>query len=704
MDADPAAPDQGRKLASIVSIDIAGYSKLAEADEAAAIQAVAIVRSRIDSAARVHGGRVFSTAGDGFMLEFPTASGAVSAGEAIAAGEREPKVRVGVHLGEVFSTDSGDMLGHGVNIAARIQQMARSGCVLVSEDVKRSVRGDLGARLAPRGTVKLEKMNETLEVYELAPSGAAPRWRFNTDRRWLVGGAAALVVTIGTAAFLMTHQMPPQQSTRLAVLPFRTLGDSASLTTFSDGLSDRIVGALSSRSFLTVSPDEAVTLRGADAERRRASLGVNLMLDGTVQGADTLSIDARVEDSRSGNVLWSMQLQGDAAHAADLQARVAARIVAEMYCGARAFRPTDGLTDPTALSAYLRACDLFLVHSDDSEVTYELLGALRQVTAIEPNFSPAHSDIAKYEAYYHSQFPANQTASITQDAQAEARRALELDPRNADAYVALYLLTPNGARRDGERLLRQGLALDPDWPHANGFLGNMLTSVGRVEEASAHYQRAAAANPLSGGLSWSGQNAIGFDNIGRVDLADRALADITRLWASDDSDAWRIRLEIAFAERRWDAGLALLDERSASVPRFFSPQQIASYRAVFLAGKSGNRARLESERRSLLAQAAHSASSFPVRALVILGFTDDAFSVIAHKTDEQLNATSLDYYLFTPGMAPLRRDRRFMHVAARIGLIDYWRATNTQPDFCGDASLPYNCMAEEERARPTTAH
>ncbi len=699
MDADPAAPSQGRKLACIVSVDITGYSRLAEADEAAAVAAVSNVRARIDRAAATHGGRVFSTAGDGFMLEFPTASGALSAAEEIAASDG-PQVRVGVHVGEVSSTEGGDMLGHGVNIAARIQQMAPAGGILVSADVKRSVRGDLGARLTPRGAVKLNKMDETLEVFQLdgaAGATLAPRAAKRFDWRWIAGGAAVVAILVLGAIALNRPQTSPPQA-RLAVLPFRTLGDGASLSTFAGGLSDRIVGALSSRNFLTVSPDQAASLRGPDGARRRTELGVGLILDGTVQGADPISIDARIEDPRSGNVLWSVQLQGDAAHAADLQARVAARIVAEMYCGQRAFRPVGGLSDPTALSAYLRACDLFLVHSDDSEVTYQLLGALRQVTAIAPRFSAAHSDIAKYEAYFLGQFPADQVASVTRDARAEATRALELDPHNADAYVARYLLLPSDHRLEGEQLLRRGLSLDPDWPHANGFLGNVLTAVGRVQEASDHYQRAAAANPLSGGLSWSGQNAIGLDNIGRVDLADRAMADISRLWASDDPDAWRVGLTIALSERRWDAGLALVNASADTIPKFYPPSSIAAYRGVFAAGKAGTRARLLAERNVLLGM---TPGTFPIRALTLLGFTDDAFAVFDRSTNAQLEDSSFDFFAFAPSMAPFRRDPRFMRAAARLGLIDYWRATHTQPDFCNEPNLPYNCIVEEERAQPT---
>ena len=174
-----AAP---RKLASIVAVDVAGYSRRTETDEEAAVRALAILREQIALSARAHGGRVFNTAGDGFMLEFPTVSGALAAAEQIA-GSGDPPVRVGVHVGEVSVTESGDLLGHGVNVAARIQQMASPGAVLVSGDVKRAVRGPLGERLRPQGSVRLDKMHETLPVFALGagwgrrgPRGAGAAW------------------------------------------------------------------------------------------------------------------------------------------------------------------------------------------------------------------------------------------------------------------------------------------------------------------------------------------------------------------------------------------------------------------------------------------------------------------------------------------------------------------------------------------------
>ena len=116
-----------RKLATIVALDVAGYSARTEADEARTIAQVANLRPIIEGIAKTHGGRVFNTAGDGFMLEFASSLSAVGAALELA-DECRPRVRVGVHVGEVMVQPNGDLLGHGVNVAARLMEIGRASC------------------------------------------------------------------------------------------------------------------------------------------------------------------------------------------------------------------------------------------------------------------------------------------------------------------------------------------------------------------------------------------------------------------------------------------------------------------------------------------------------------------------------------------------------------------------------------------------
>lgn len=162
-----------RKLATIVALDVAGYSARTEADEAKAASEIASLRGAIEAIAARRGGRVFNAAGDGFMLEFGSSLAAVEAAFELAE-TCEPKVRVGVHLGDVVVQPNGDLLGHGVNVAARLMAQSVPGSVLVSGAVRQTIRGAAAERLRSRGMLKLEKMAETVEAFELESALVAP--------------------------------------------------------------------------------------------------------------------------------------------------------------------------------------------------------------------------------------------------------------------------------------------------------------------------------------------------------------------------------------------------------------------------------------------------------------------------------------------------------------------------------------------------
>ena len=153
------------------------------------------------------------------MLEFCSASGAVSAADALRAAKQGARVRVGLHVGDVLATARGDLLGHGVNVAARLQQLAPPGVVVVSVDVQRAVRGKLARRLHPFGQVQLDKMSETIELFTLEAAPAPLRRGKRGDYV-------------------------------LAILPFDNESDDASMDYFSDGVADEIIRTLLSQSDL----------------------------------------------------------------------------------------------------------------------------------------------------------------------------------------------------------------------------------------------------------------------------------------------------------------------------------------------------------------------------------------------------------------------------------------------------------------------
>ena len=691
-----AETGSGRKLASIVAIDVAGYSRRSETDEAAAIEAVAALHERVIKVAAVHGGRVFNTAGDGFMLEFPTASGALAAAEEIAAAS-DPPVRAGVHLGEVSVTSSGDLLGHGVNVAARIQQMASPGAVLASGDVKRAIRGPLAERLRPQGSVRLDKMSETLPVFALAPAdGGKAKGRRLDLKMPAVVGVGALVLALAGLSLWLAHGVWPSEGVvnpRVAILPFKTLTTTQDARDFADGLTDELQSVLSTDQMQVVSRTEADTLRGPNQDRRLKQLGVRLLFDGAVRSdGRALSVRVHIEDPRQHVTLWSADLSGAANQPAALQAQVGARAVAVLNCSAQALRPSGGLSDPSVLALYLRGCDLVESKGwgDDVQAIFGVQDAFRQVASRAPGFAPGHSALAKFIAYYMPAMPADQIPQLRAECDREARRALQIDPRDADAYVALSLLKSPFDYAGREQLLGKALAANPASPAASGLQGSLLMDVGRLNESVPLFQRAASANPLS--LDWTTYTILAWT--GRTDAADAELARLGQLWPRS-AQLWYDGLLVFSLEHRWDRLLALLDNADAR-PKDFSPTDIERIRASVKGRQSSSPAGFAAARQGLIAAGSGDAPGHMTGAipnLSDLGALDDAFAM-ADRYSRARNDGIGPFFLFSPANAAMRRDPRFMALAARLGLVDYWRSTGKWPDFCAEPGLPYDCKTE----------
>ena len=686
-----AAP---RKLASIVAVDVAGYSRRTETDEDAAVRAVAILREQIALSARVHGGRVFNTAGDGFMLEFPSAASALAAAEQIAIAA-DPPVRIGVHLGDVSVTPAGDLLALGVNVAARIQQMATPGAVLASGDVKRAIRGPLGERLKPQGSVKLDKMSENLPVFALAPAeGGRARGRRRDFKILLPAGFVLAVALAAGAAWLnrdaMTGAAPP--ATRLVVLPFQALSGDQAAHSFAEALADSLQSALSTSQMPVVSPEDSATLRGPRQAQRLKALGVRLLFDGTVTtDRDTLRARVHLDDPGKHVTLWSIDLSGPASNPDAVEAQVGARAVAVLNCAAQALRPARGLSDPEVLALYLHACDLVADRGwgDDAQAVYGVLDTLRQVAARAPGFAPGHSTLARLLAYYRYWLPAESQG----EAEREARRALTLDPKDGDAYAALSDLRPRSDYAGREHLADQALAADPSGVSPNLTKAVLLSDVGRSGEGLIHLQRAAAASPAGLGaatdvdLVANGQTAAGNAELDRR----------RRLWPHS-AQVWYERLQIYGMEGRSDDVLALLDDRQ-SRPKTFGDAEIQMIRTVALAGKSRTPAAIAQMRRALLAPVSvQKALEARISTLSSLGLVDDAFRMADGYAQAGMTGFSSPAFLFSPGAASMRRDPRFMTLAAKLGLVHYWRSTGKWPDFCAEPGLPYACKAEAAKA------
>ncbi|MEI9889973.1 MAG: adenylate/guanylate cyclase domain-containing protein [Caulobacteraceae bacterium] len=389
-----AQPDMDHRLAAIVAVDIAGYSSRAEADEGAAVRAVAALSGLIDQIAQDHAGRVFNTAGDGFMLEFPTASGALAAAKDLAA-EADIPIRVGVHLGEVYATTSGDLLGHGVNVAARLQALAKPGSIMVSDDVRRAVRGALVQGLVSQGRHRLDKMKETAEVFSLS---AAPPARKTIWPAWAagkaglkVGGAAALALLLlaaaafGVSAFRPGSRMPPNLTTAVRDFTVRGAGLDPQ---FGRSLADGVAAALGERQAPTVSRDLA---------RRGDFGGARLLVGGEVeQVGQNLREHIHIDDGQAGLILWAGDLQRPVDQADGLRDETAAKVTDIIDRLRTQIGPEAAALKPEAMAAVMKALEIERLGVNRVNRARE---AWTRVVELAPNFSRGHSSLAFADLY-----------------------------------------------------------------------------------------------------------------------------------------------------------------------------------------------------------------------------------------------------------------------------------------------------------------
>jgi adenylate cyclase len=239
-----------RKLAAILVADVVGYSRLAGADEEGTLARLRALRSDlIDPAIATHRGRIVKRTGDGSLIEFRSVVDAVRCAIEVQNGviqrnagvqpERRIEFRVGIHLGDVVEEADGDLMGDGVNIAARLEGIAKPGAICLSEDAYRQVKGRLDLAVTDLGPTQLKNIAEPIRVYSLDVGQP---------------GQAKSAQTPGPE-----KSVPPRLS--MVVLPFANIGGGAEQEPFVDGVTESLTTDLSRiRGAYVVAPKYGVYL------------------------------------------------------------------------------------------------------------------------------------------------------------------------------------------------------------------------------------------------------------------------------------------------------------------------------------------------------------------------------------------------------------------------------------------------------------
>jgi len=482
-----------RKLAAILAADVAGFSRLMGVDEVGAARVLREHRAALDPLIASHGGRIVKTTGDGVLLEFPSIVVAVECALAIQRlmAERNAEVpqdrrmlfRIGVNLGDVLIEDD-DILGDGVNIAARLEGIAEPGGICISESSYQQVRDKLDVRFEDLGEQQLKNISRPVRVYRV-PLGGSP------------------------AKERPTLALPDKPS--IAVLPFQNMSGDPEQDYFADGMVEEIITALSRFGSLFVTARNssfAYKGRAVDVKQVGRELGARYVLEGSVRkAASRVRITGQLIDTLTGVHLWADRFESALEDVFDLQDQVTASVVgaiapkleqAEIERAKR--KPTDSLD---AYDHYLRGKASFYQLAN-RQTNAEALRLFNRAIELDPDFASAYGMATNCYNFRKTSGWTTDPANDFAETERLARRAVQLGKDDAEAlatggYGLAFVVLDLEA---GAAFIERALVLNPNLAAAWLFGSWIKIWLGDPEMAIERIARAMRLSPLDPRMTW----------------------------------------------------------------------------------------------------------------------------------------------------------------------------------------------------------
>ena len=522
-------PSIQRRLAAILAADIAGYSRLMHADEAATVRDLKAHQSVILPLIGRHGGRIIDIAGDGIMAEFPSVIGATECAVEIQTvmAERNEGVsesrrmlfRIGINLGDVIHDES-RIYGDGINIAARLEALAEPGGVLVSNTVYDQVRGKLPLTFEDVGERQVKNIEQPVRMYRLHIPGASSEavatlpgapplriagvglcgaWRrswFSSGRQELGGWARASFPS-------RRADSPEAPRLSIVVLPFRNLSGDPSEDYFADGITEDLTSDLSriAGSFV-ISRNTAFTFKdkAVDARQVGRELGVRYVLEGSVRRmGGTVRVNAQLIDAGTGAHLWAEQMDVDQSTLASLQDnfgianRLARMLSVELVNveGRRAPR-----ANPDAVDLTMRGWSVLNGGPTNKDDVQRSVALFEEALRIDPANGQARVGLAQALILIYRNRWDPEPAQVLARADEAATRAISTAPNYAHAHSVKAEVLGLANRFDAA-LATYDRAIALDRNHAVAYVGRArnLILIGRAAEALAPVEQAIRLSP-----------------------------------------------------------------------------------------------------------------------------------------------------------------------------------------------------------------
>ena len=473
----------GRRLAAIVAADVAGYSRLMGLDEVGTARTLREHRKVTDALAAKHGGRIVKTTGDGVLLEFPSVVDAVECAVAVQAvmAERNQSVpkdrrmllRIGINLGDIL-IEGDDILGDGVNVAARLEGIAEPGGICLSSSAYDQVRGKVPVDFTDLGEQALKNIARPIRAYAVSMNANA-------------------------------HQTAPLLSSAprlsIVVLPFANIGGDPEQDYFVDGVTESLTTDLSriSGSFV-IARNTAFFYKGKaiDVKQIGRELNVRYVLEGSVQrGGNRLRVNVQLIDAETGNHLWAERFDKSIADLFEMQDEIVARLANTLntqLIEAEA-RRAERSRHPDAMDLNFQGM-AWLNKGITPEYLAQARGFFQRALALDLDCIEALVGTVIVDYNRGANFFTDNRAVPFAEAEATVTKVLSMAPQHAQAHMylgAVYIFTARAAQGIAE--CEQALTLDRNLANAHGWIGLGKFHLGRAEETEAHIHEARRLSP-----------------------------------------------------------------------------------------------------------------------------------------------------------------------------------------------------------------
>ncbi|MFN0114083.1 MAG: adenylate/guanylate cyclase domain-containing protein [Paracoccaceae bacterium] len=487
------------RLAAVLAADMVGYSRLMGVDEVGTLARLKTHRAElIDPVIAKNGGTIMKTTGDGMLVEFPSVANAVRT--AVEVQERMARrnsdvpedqrirFRMGINLGDIIFQDN-DIFGDGVNIAARLEQLAEPGGICVSAAVHEQVAERVEAAFEDLGEKSLKNIVRPVRVYRVIAVEAEGR------------GEAARAATLVAAS---------QSKPAVAVLPFDNLSGDPEQEFFVDGLTEDLLTELARRhELLVIARNSTFVYKGkaVDVGEIGRKLGAQFVVEGSVRRAgDRIRITVQLVDASNGSHIWAEKYDRKLDDIFEIQDEVTASIVATLPGRLEAAQQTSlKRKAPSSMVAYeLVLVAKVLHHRSNRSDNAEALAMIERAIALDPDYAHAYAWRACILGQQWGYGWADDPEDALRRVKADGERALALDENDADVHrilAAVNIIRNNlsRARYHQDRAVR----LNPNYDLAVVQMGELHTWLGNAGEGVEWIRKAMRINPHHPARFWS---------------------------------------------------------------------------------------------------------------------------------------------------------------------------------------------------------